>query len=207
MSRKIRTDPGTSEATAPEAMLEEVASPFSRPMPVALLPRERETKFRVAAERAELDALAPYLEIARIDRLTLAGFISPEDHDGWRIRGRLVASLDQACVITLAHLHARHEAEIERHYLPAKDMCDGPEIRVFHDDDDLPDAYEDHLDPAQLAVESLLLLIDPYPRAEGAELPETVITDGEAPDARQPFAALAALKPLKTSSEPDEDAG
>lgn len=175
----------------------ETPAPFRRPMRVASLSGQRETQFRVAAEPRELEALAAYLGVLRVDRLTLAGFISPEKNEGWRVRGRLVARVDQACVVTLATLHFRHEAEVDRLYLPAERLFEGPEIRVLHDEDDAPDPYEDSIDPALLAVETLALMIDPYPRAEGAEFRQTSLppsSDREAA-APNPFAALAAIKP------------
>lgn len=172
-------------------------APFRRPMPVVALNRHGETQFRVAAEPDELTALADYLGVLRVDRLTLAGFISPEANDGWRIRGRLVARVDQACVVSLVPLHARHEAEVDRLFLPSEHLLEGQEIRVFHDEQDTPDPYQDSLDPALLAVETLALMLEPYPRAEGAELDSTY----EPPDhadseraAKRPFAALAALQ-------------
>ena len=172
-------------------------APFRRPMQVATLSRHNETQFRVAAEPGELAALADYLGVLRVDRLTLAGFISPEENDGWRVRGRLVARVDQACVVTLVPLHARHESEVERLYLPAEHLAEGPEIRVFHDEHDAPDPYLDSIDPAELAVETLALLIEPYPRAEGAELDSSYerldFADSER-ETKRPFAALVALK-------------
>ena len=186
----MRHDTATPETS-------ETPAPFRRPMRVASLSRHSETQFRVAAELQELEALATYLGVLRIDRLTLAGFISPEANDGWRVRGRMVARVDQACVVTLATLHFRHEAEVDRQYLPAERLFDGPEIRVLHDEDDTPDPYEDSIDPALLAVETLALMIDPYPRAEGAEFRQTSLppsSDGET-ETRNPFAILAALKP------------
>lgn len=175
----------------------ETPAPFRRPMRVASLSRRSETQFRVAAEPRELEALAAYLDVLRVDRLTLAGFISPEENEGWRVRGRLVARVDQACVVSLATLHFRHEAEVDRHYLPADRLFEGPEIRVLHDEDDTPDPYEDSIDPALLAVETLALMIDPYPRAAGAEFRQTPSPTPSDPEeaSPNPFAALAALKP------------
>lgn len=187
-----------------DTLTDRAPAPFRRPMRVAALNRHAETKFRVAAEPEELAALAEYLGVLRLDRLTLAGFISPKENDGWRVRGRLVARLDQACVVTLAPLHSRHEAEVDQLYLPAERLVEGPEIRVFHDEQDGPDPYQDTIDPAQLAVETLALMIDPYPRAEGAELDDSYAPpDASEPEEAQkrPFDALAALK-LRQDRDP-----
>ncbi len=104
-------------------------APFRRPMAVAGLRRDAETPLRIAAEPDELAELARYLGVDRIDRLTLAGFISPAEGGGWRVRGRLVAKLEQVCVVSLAPVRARHDAEIERLYLPADMIAPEPEYR------------------------------------------------------------------------------
>ena len=180
-------------------------APFRRPMAVARLHRDAETPFRIAAEPDELAELARYLGADRIDRLSLAGIISPAEGGGWRVRGRLVAKLEQSCVVSLAPVRARHDAEIERLYLPAERFASEREVQISHDDEDAPDPFTDSIDPAQLAVESLVLMIDPYPRTESAELDRrTFAAPGVTPlsdEASQPFAALAVLKRGSGKSE------
>jgi hypothetical protein len=174
-------------------------------MAVARLRRDVETPFRVSAGPEELASLAKYLDVDRIDRLSLAGFISPSGRTGWRLRGRLVAKLEQSCVVTLAPIRSRHDVEVEREYLPASQMPPQHEVLVSLDDDDMPDPFTDSIDPAQVAVETLALMIDPYPRAEGAELKQfTYAAPGVTPlsdEASQPFAGLAALKRVSGDSE------
>ena len=180
-------------------------APFRRPMAVADLRRDAETPLRIAAEPDELAELARYLDVDRIDRLTLAGFISPAEDGGWRVRGRLVAKLEQTCVISLTPLRSRHDAEIERLYLPADRIITESEVRVSHDDQDAPDPFTDSIDPAQFAVESLALMIDPYPRAGSAEMERrdfaapgvTPLTD----ESSRPFAGLTVLKPGSGGTE------
>ena len=172
--------------------------PFRRPMATARLNREAETPFRIAAEPDELVELARYLDVDRIDRLSMAGFISPAEDGGWRVRGRLVAKLEQPCVVSLAPIPTRHDAEIERLYMPADRLAPEVEVLVSHDERDAPDPFTDSIDPAELAVESLALMIDPFPRADGAELGRrTFAAPGVAPmtdEASRPFAGLAVLK-------------
>jgi hypothetical protein len=179
--------------------------PFRRPMAVAGLRRDAETPLRISAEPDELADLARYLDVDRIDRLTLAGFISPVEGGGWRVRGRLVAKLEQACVVLQTPVRSRHDAEIERLYLPADRFVAETEVQVSHDDEDAPDPFTDSIDPAQFAVESLALMIDPYPRAESAELERrTFAAPGVTPltdEGCLPFASLAALKPGPGRSE------
>jgi hypothetical protein len=188
----------TTSATEPPA-------PFRRPMEVARLSREAETQFRISAEPGELVELARYLDVVRIDRLTLAGFISPTESEGWRVRGRLVAQIEQSCVVSLTPLSARHNAEIERLYLPADKLAPEPDVLFAHDDQDAPDPFIDIIDPARFAVESLALMIDPFPRARDAELARGQFSaPGITPmsdEASLPFAGLAVLKRRSGDSE------
>jgi hypothetical protein len=179
--------------------------PFRRPIAVAGLRRDGETPLRIAAEPDELAELARYLDVDRITRLTLAGFISPAEGGGWRVRGRLVAKLEQACVVSLASVRSRHDAEIERLYLPADMIAPEPEVLISHDDQDAPDPFIDRIDPAQFAVETLTLMIDPYPRAESIEMERRIFAaPGVTPlsdEASLPFAGLGVLKPGSDRSD------
>jgi hypothetical protein len=169
-------------------------------MAVTGLRRDAKTQFRSVAERDELVKLARYLDVERVDKLTLTGFISPTEGNGWRIHGRLMASFAQSCVISLAPLSIKHNTEIERFYLPEDHLITEQEVHVSHDEQDMPDPFTDYLDPAQLAVDELVQMIAPYPRAKGVELAQsgfappgiTPLTD----DAARPFAGLSALKPV-----------
>jgi hypothetical protein len=167
-------------------------------MPSRSLRRDAETPFRITAEPDELIALAEFLDVERIDRLSLAGFIAPAPDDSWRVRGRLVAKVVQSCVVTLAPVRSRIETDVERLYVPAERLGPEHEVHVLPDEEDMPDPYADSIDPAALAVETLSLMIDPYPRADGAELDQhSFAPPGAEPlaeDAERPFAGLAVLK-------------
>jgi len=70
-------------------------------------------------------------------------------------------------------------------------------VVLLVDEEDSPDFYTDVIDPAQLAIESLLLSIDPYPRRDGAELDKgSAIVQNSGDDREKttrPFARLAEL--------------
>lgn len=184
--------------------------PFRRPMAAARLHRNSETQFRVAAEPDELVELARFLDVDRLDRVTLAGFIAPAADGGWRVRGRLVARVVQTCGVTLEPVESRIESDIERLYLPADSVPTEREVQILHDEEDGPDPFTDTIDPAQLAVESLALLIDPYPRAEGAELgTQSFAAPGVKPltdEDTHPFADLAVLKRRSANDLTDDPA-
>lgn len=173
------------------------AQPFQRPMRVDQFRRDAQTRFRIASEPGENAALARYLGVDAVQRLTLAGFVSPHGKDGWRVHARLVAKIVQTCVVTLEPIHSRIDEEIERIYVPEHLNRHRTEVILLPDEEDVPDYFADIIDPGQLAVESLLLSIDPYPRREGAELDkeaEIVHHSGDDADTTtRPFAGLADL--------------
>lgn len=169
--------------------------PFKRPLKVDALSRDAETRFRIAAEPDERIALAKFLGVDAVERLTIAGFVTPEGKGGWRVRGHLVAKIVQTCVVTLEPVRSRIDEEVTRSYVPDRGARRQPEVVLLPDEEDTPDPYTDTIDPAQLAVESLALIIDPYPRREGAALdPEVLGADPGAPtedETTRPFADLA----------------
>ncbi len=174
------------------------ALPFTRPRAVTGLSRRRDTPFRVEADAGEREALAGFLDVARVEGLSLEGVIAPSGAEGWQIRGRLVAALEQTCVVTLEPVAVRHDTEIERLYLPADLLAPEREVTLEPDEEDEPDPFSNSLDPARLALESLALMLDPYPRAPGAELGEARFAPpGVKPledEELRPFAGLAGLK-------------
>lgn len=167
-------------------------------MAVGRLSRRHPTPFRIEAEAAERAALAGFLGVARVDRLSFEGTLVPAGAEGWQVQGRLVAALEQTCVVTLAPVPVRHDVGLERLYLPEDRLPPVREVHVAPEEDDEPDPFTTSIDPAALALESLALLLDPYPRAEGAALGEAHFgPPGAAPVADagpSPFAGLAALR-------------
>lgn len=174
--------------------------PIERHLPVETLSRTRETPFRVALSTDELRAAARFLDVERVDRVSLRGDVRAWGPRGWIAQGRLVATVVQTCVVTLAPVTAQIDEPVERRFLPADDLAPvtALEHELAEDEIDPPDPFVDQLDLGQFAMESLALALDPYPRAVGAALaPVAVAAPGVVPltdaDAR-PFAVLAALK-------------
>lgn len=172
--------------------------PISRRVTVARLSRRQPAPFGIEADAAELAALARFLDVPRVDRLSFEGEIAPVGDEGWEVRGRLIAELEQTCVVSLEPVPVRHDAAVQRLYLPEDRLPPVREVTLDPDEPDEPDAYATTIDPGQLAVESLALMLDPYPRAAGAE-PERTTAEppGAAPiedEELNPFAGLADLK-------------
>lgn len=147
----------------------------------------------LVASETERVAIAQRLDLESIGRLE-AHAVLERKGAVVQARGRVQASLEQACVVTgdpvPAHVdepfdivfmpepeHARSDEEVE---LGAAD-CDV----VFHDGNGI--------DLGAAIADTLALALDPYPRSAGAEaaLKEAGVLDEQQSG---PFAALAALK-------------
>jgi len=169
--------------------------PFSRPFDTRRLgvTPMRET---IVAGDEERQAVARFLGILGVDRLEAPLVIEPWSGQGLRIEGRLIADVAQACIVTLEPVPQRIDEPFERLFLPASARNAEPrtvaeaEVIVHFDEEDPPDTLEGPmLDLGAILVEQLALALEPYPRAEGATLPEDVAASPG--HAESPFAGLA----------------
>jgi uncharacterized metal-binding protein YceD (DUF177 family) len=96
--------------------------------------------------------------------------------------GGLHADVTRTCVISLEEFETSVDEEFELRFVPAGTEREDP-------DPDLPDEIPyagDTVDLGEAAAEQLGLALDPYPRMEGAIVPES---DGD--QDTSPFAVLA----------------
>ena len=111
---------------------------------------------------------------------------------GLHVAGRISATVGQACVVTLEPLANEVAEEIDLLFMPQ------PAVERENGQTDAPDTSFDEAEPlvggaidlGAIAIEFLILGLDPYPRKPGAafEPPQDAKPD------EGPFAALAALK-------------
>ncbi|MBY8977692.1 DUF177 domain-containing protein [Rhodobacteraceae bacterium NNCM2] len=177
---------------------ETAPQPFHRPMPVERLDREGETAFEVTLTDEERAKAAEYLGIVSLNEIGFRGRITAWGENGWEAKANLNAIVVQECVVTLEPVTEYIEDTVDRRYLPGFEPEEEDEVIIASLAEDRPDPITDQIDLAALLLESLALSIDPYPRAEGAELKTCVFAEpGIKPmtdeDAR-PFAKLAALR-------------
>lgn len=142
-------------------------------------------------------AVARQLGIPAVRKLRLEGRLIPEGRQDWRLQATLGATVVQDCVVTLAPVTTRIDEPVDRRYLASLAEPGAGEHEVGEEDvEPLPSA----LDLGQVMIEALALALPPYPRAEGVELGEMVVTaPGAEPlteERARPFAGLdKALKP------------
>jgi uncharacterized metal-binding protein YceD (DUF177 family) len=153
----------------------------------------------LVADDAERTSIAQRLGLESLDRLEAHAVLSRKD-EMVRAQGRLVASLNQSCVITGDPVAAHVDEAFDLMFLrePAVSSAD-EEIELGETDCDVVFYDGAVIDLGSAIADTLALSLDPYPRSASADaaLKEAgVLTQAEA----SPFAALAALKARKEES-------
>lgn len=143
---------------------------------------------RLEPDAAARARIAKALDLASLDSLVAEMTLAPSPA-GWRLTGRVRASLAQTCGITLEPLPVEIDAPFALTLAEAVDE-DSDEI-VITLDDESPDPIEGgQVDLGQYAVEQLALQLDPFPRKPGAEFVQP-----PEPTEISPFAVLKQLRP------------
>ncbi len=145
------------------------------------------------ADEAELQSVAKRLGLASIDRLEAHVTLS-KTAEIVRVEGRLVATLEQACVVTGDPIAAHIDEPFTLLFTP-EPPASGPEEEVELGESDCDVVFYDGaaIDLGGAVADTLALSLDHYPRSAAADaaLKEAgVLTEEQA----SPFAALAALK-------------
>ena len=164
---------------------------FSRRVPLDTIGGEGRT-VTVEADAAERAALAARFALVALDALT-ATVVLVARADGIEARGRLHASVVQACVITGDPVPARIDQSFALRFVD-------PALAVVPEEDfELDEAACDvvahdggAIDLGEAVAQTLGLALDPFPRASNVPGEEQVWRAG--PDAG-PFAALKGLLP------------
>ena len=148
-------------------------------------------RFELHADAAIRAAIARAARILEVESLAATFDVSCRGPDGLYVVGQVAAAVRQTCVVTLEPLANSIEESVELLFergTPGVDPAPGMEENPAHD---RPEPLIDGtVDLGAVAVEFLMLGIDPYPRKLGAEFRSPVGEDAAA----GPFAALAALK-------------
>jgi uncharacterized metal-binding protein YceD (DUF177 family) len=131
------------------------------------------------------------LDLASLDAFTAEMELVPSPV-GWRLSGRIRASLAQTCGITLEPLPVEIDAPFSLTLVESMEE-DSEEIIITLDDES-PDLIENgQIDLGQYAVEQLALRLDPFPRKPGAEFVQ--------PPEPAEISPFAVLKQLRASDE------
>ena len=147
----------------------------------------------LTADAEDCRAIADRLDLLALDRLEAHAVLSRNGQEV-RARGRLKASLEQACVATGEPVPEHVDEPFDLLFAPAP-QANAADEEVELESGELDTIFHDGaaIDLGREIADTLALSIDPYPRSAGADaaLKEAgVMSEEEA----GPFAALAALK-------------
>jgi len=147
----------------------------------------------LTADESECSEVARRLGLVSLDRLEAHVAIG-RTGDVVRVEGRLVAALDQSCVVTGDPVAAHVDEPFALLFTPEpKDGNPDQESELGEGDCDVVFYEGGAIDLGSAVADSLALSLDPYPRSAGADaaLKEAgVLTEEQA----SPFAVLAGLK-------------
>jgi uncharacterized metal-binding protein YceD (DUF177 family) len=147
----------------------------------------------LTADESECSEVARRLGLVSLDRLEAHVAIG-RTGDVVRVEGRLVAALDQSCVVTGDPVAAHVDEPFALLFTPEpKDGNPDEEIELGEGECDVVFYEGGAIDLGGAIADTLALSLDPYPRSAGADaaLKEAgVLTEEQA----SPFAVLAGLK-------------
>jgi len=162
---------------------------WSIPVPVAGIP-ETGRRLEVAADAGVRAALAKAVGVTALPRLEVAAELFRHGRDGVRVTGQVSATVEQPCVVTLDPVQSEILETFDLTFGPAAAAATA-DADITLDTDEPPEALRDGIvDLGAVAIEFLILGIDPYPRKPGVAFDAPPAGDPSS----HPFAALAALK-------------
>lgn len=163
---------------------------------LAELPKGQTRSFELIPDEATRASLVQDLGLIGLRKLSFRGTLSPRGKQDWALEARLGATVIQECGVTLAPVTTRIDQDVRRHFKANFETPLGDDVEMPQDVSQ--EALPEILDLHELLHEELSLALPLFPRADGAELDETVFTeDGVAPlkdEDLKPFAGLASLK-------------
>jgi len=141
------------------------------------------------ADDAERAAVCRRLRLSSLDRLEAHAALT-RTGEVIRAEGRLVAALDQSCVVTGDPVAAHVDEPFRFVFMP--EPATGPDEEIELGESDCDTVFHDgaSIDLGTAIADTLALSLDPYPRSAGADaaLKEAgVMTEEQA----SPFAVLA----------------
>jgi uncharacterized metal-binding protein YceD (DUF177 family) len=169
------------------------AMPWSVPVAVADIP-DTGLSVAIAADEPTRAAIAKMAELRALPRLEAAFDLARLGGDRIKVTGNVIAQVGQTCVVTLEPIESDVAEAVDIVFAPAAEIAvpTGAEDMPLESEEEPPEPLQDgRIDLGALAVEFLMLGIDPYPRKPGAAFELQPAPEG-AED--HPFAALAALK-------------
>ena len=171
-------------------------TPWSIPVRISEIPQEGRS-YRLDGDAQIRAAVAAAVGVSALPRLQAELTLTRPGRDELRVTGEVTAVVDQTCVVTLEPVETNVAEPVDLMFtaggersppIVAVDLSAGADVP------DPPEPLENGtVDLGRIAVEFLVLGIDPYPRKPDVSFqPPADAPEDDA--AAHPFAALQALK-------------
>ena len=150
------------------------------------------TRLDLVADEQERKAVARRLALPSIERLEAHVTLSRAG-EVVRVEGRVVAALEQSCVVSGEPISAHIDERFLVQFIPESSVDPDEEVELGEGDCDTVFHDGATIDVGMAVADTLALSVDPYPRSAAADaaLREAgVLTQEQA----SPFAVLAGLK-------------
>jgi uncharacterized protein len=135
--------------------------------------------------------------VTAVPRLRADFTLTREGRDGLRVSGQVTALVGQTCVVSLEPMESEVSELIELAFTADGERAPpslAVDVSAAFDIADPPEPLENgNVDLGRIAVEFLVLGIDPYPRKPDAHF-EPPANASKEDEAAHPFAALQSLK-------------
>lgn len=142
------------------------------------------------AKPAERAALAARFDLIDLPALTAVLSIRHEQRGALAVTGSVSADVVQRCVVTLEPVAAHLDIPVDLLLLPEGARREEEPI-AGEEEEDFDYYLNGRVDLGELVTQHLGVNLNPYPRKEGAALPQTEF--GPAPEVEHPFARLKQL--------------
>jgi uncharacterized metal-binding protein YceD (DUF177 family) len=170
--------------------LDQSDRPWTVPVTVADIP-EAGGHYELSADAVARDAVARLAGLRTLPKFD-AVFDLIRRGEGVAVRGDVKARVGQTCVVTLDPIENEVRETVDLVFAPAVGFDDAPTgtKRAKKRREPAEPLENGIIDLGAVAIEFLILGLDPYPRKPGAKFAR----DGDEAGGANPFAALAMLK-------------
>ena len=165
---------------------------------LSALPRRTPTALDYRPDRAALDTLRDDLGVDALRKVRLFGTLSPLARADWALDAQCGATVVQPCVVSGEPVTTRIDVPVVR--LWTESFEEPVDAETEMPEDDTVEPLPKSLDLLTLVRETLALALPDYPRSPDAAFDghDTAPPDWDAaPEAENPFAALAPLRSPK----------
>lgn len=170
---------------------------FSRVVSVEALPRAG-LELEFEADPQERAALARRFDLEALEKLVAVARLTPRADREVRLVVTFDADVVQSCVVTLEPVAIRLSEGFEVAFAPLAEGVGEDEVVIDVEAEEPPEPLvEDRIDVGEMVAQHLAMVIEPYPRAPGAETGDLLSGEsdsGEAAPSIGSFAELARLK-------------